>query len=62
MAEEHKIQVKALVEQINNFNKDNQRYCRGNVLARLRKQKLKNIKDNEASKIEEVEEQILLNR
>jgi len=59
MTEDHKIKLKTLIEQLLNFKKDNHR---DNVLARLKKKKIKKIKDNEAKKIEEVKEDIVFNR
>jgi len=59
MTEDHKIKLKTLIEQLLNFKKDNHR---DNVLARLKKKKIKKIKDNEAKKMEEVKEDIVFNR
>lgn len=62
MSEEEKIEVKSLVEQIHNFKKDNYKYYRGNVLARLRKQKMRNKNSQESMKIEVMEEQTSVNK
>jgi len=59
MTEDHKIKLKTLIEQLLNFKKDNHR---DNVLARLKKKKIKKFKYNEAEKIEEVKEHIMFNR
>lgn len=62
MTEAQKKKVKALVEQIHSFKKDNHKYYRGNVLARLRKQKMRHKNNNESMKVEETEEQATANK
>jgi hypothetical protein len=55
MSESQKAKVRALVEQIHAFKKHNHKHYRANVLARLRRQKLRarGTQDREATEIKE---------